>query len=59
MTPRMLRHNKYYPTCLHGQAVDLTHGKGEHRNWWCPVCETRWYKYVEYNPDEWDTWTDE
>jgi len=59
INPRMLRYKKNYSTCLHKRAVDLTHGKGEHRNWWCPHCETRWFKHIERNPDEWDSWIEE
>ena len=56
MTSDMLKYKLMFPTCLHGSVVDLTKGKGEHRNWWCPVCLTHWFKGKEYNPDEWDAW---
>lgn len=59
MTQQMLRYKKNYPTCLHEMAFDLTHGKGDDRNWWCPNCETHWFKGIERNPDEWDKWLEE
>jgi len=58
MTPQMVIYKKYFPTCLHEQVKDLN-PKGEHRNWWCPTCNTRWFKGVERNPDEWDAWLEE
>jgi hypothetical protein len=52
----MLKYRLMFPTCMHTSVKDLTEGKGEHRNWWCPVCETHWFKGKEYTPDEWDAW---
>jgi hypothetical protein len=59
MTPQMLTYKKKFPTCMHMLSVDLTKGKGEHRNWFCPDCRTHWFKGKEYNPDQWDKWLEE
>ncbi len=59
MTPQMLTYCRKISTCSHELAIDLTHGKGEHHNWWCPNCKTHWFKDKEYSPDQWDKWLEE
>lgn len=59
LSSQMLIYLKKYPTCKHEHAEDLTKGKAENPNVFCPDCRTHWYKGKEYNPAEWDAWLEE
>jgi ADP-heptose:LPS heptosyltransferase len=39
--------------CKHEGKTDLTHGKGEVRNFYCPTCKTHWYKGKIWSEKEW------
>lgn len=42
--------------CKHERRVDLTHGRGEVRNIYCPTCDWHLYKGKEYTKEEWYKW---
>lgn len=41
--------------CGH-QGYDLTHGKGEHRNYICYTCNSHEWKGKFYTKKEWEVW---
>lgn len=45
-------------TCTHKAKVDMTHGLGDTRNWYCPC---GWHKYQEkeYSRQEWEDYINE
>jgi len=44
------------PDCKHETRKDLTQGKGEIRNIYCPTCDWHLYKGIEYTKEEWYKW---
>lgn len=42
--------------CTHPYRTDLTRGKGEVRNIYCPTCDWHLYKGKEYTKEEWNKW---
>lgn len=44
--------------CKHENRIDLTHGLGEGRNFYCPDCKTHWYKGKMWSEKEWNDYVD-
>jgi hypothetical protein len=45
--------------CKHEKKTDLTHGKGELRNFYCPDCKTHWYKGKIWSEEQWDDYVND
>lgn len=39
--------------CKHEGKTDLTHGRGETRNFYCPNCKRHWYRGRIWSEDDW------
>lgn len=45
--------------CADPRVTDLTHGRGEHRNYYCHRCESHQWKGKKYTKKEWERWINE
>lgn len=47
------------PNCNHKSLTDLTNGKGETRNFYCPQCDFHIWKGKEWTKEEWNKYVND
>lgn len=55
----VLGHGNRQTECDHRGKTDLTKGKGETRNYYCPRCQCHWYLGKFWTKTQWDEYVED